>query len=205
MNPLNNQFDDLILNRRSIRKYKPFEIPDETIKEIFQMALRAPSSKNFQPWTFRILKTNEAKTQYSHLFTSNRSQYETASAMIIIFADTRYASRAEMIYDKALTAGVMTVESREKQLSNIKNQNPNPIDIVKTAYLNAGMVAMNIMLVARHYGFETCPIAGFDRIQAPQAFNLENHEAILALSIGIPDDLGYQSVRLDFDDVAKII
>lgn len=204
MTTINNNFDDIILNRRSIRKYQHLDITDDTIQKIFAMALRAPSSKNYQPWTFRIIKTKAAKDKYSQLFIGNRSQYETASAMIIILVDTRYAARADVIYDKAIQAGVMSLESKEKQMNNIKNNHPNPMDIVKTAYLNAGMVAMNLMLAARHFGLDTCPIAGFDRPNAPQAFNLEHHEAVLAISIGIADDLGYPSVRLDFDEVAKI-
>ncbi|MDX9806993.1 MAG: nitroreductase family protein [Acholeplasma sp.] len=200
----NNQFDDIILNRRSIRKYKPVEIDETTMRAIFEMALRAPSANNLQPWTFRIIQSAEAKAKYSDLFKWNRSQYETAAAMIIILVDTRYASRAEAIYDKAVSIGTMSPEVREKQLNNFKSQNPNPLDVLKVAYIDAGLIAMNLMLSARHFGYDTCPIGGFDKANAPQAFGLENHEAVMAISIGVADDTGHSSVRLDFDQVAKI-
>ena len=121
MTTINNHFEDIILNRRSIRKYQHVDITDDTIQKIFAMALRAPSSKNYQPWTFRIIKTKAAKDKYSQLFIGNRSQYETASAMIILLVDTRYAARADVIYDKAIQAGVMSLESKEKQMNNIKS------------------------------------------------------------------------------------
>lgn len=204
MNPMNNQFDDIILNRRSIRKYQPFDLSKETIEAILTMALRAPSSRNFQPWTIRVIHSLEAKAKYSHLFVSNRNQYETASAMIILFADTRYASRAKEIYESAIEQGLMTPEAKEKQLSNIQNQQTNPVDVIKTAHLNTGLLAMGIMLCARHFGLDTCPIAGFDKTNAPAAFNLEHHEAILAISIGKALDPGYASVRLPLKDVLSI-
>ena len=200
----NNHFDDIIKNRRSIRKYKEVEITDHTIKAIFELALRAPSANNLQPWTFRVIKSKAAKDQFSHLFKWNRSQYETSSAMIIVLVDTRFASRAPQIYDKAVSQGSMSIEVRDKQLENFKKQNPNPLDVLKTAYLDAGFVAMNVMLVARSFGYDTCPIGGFDRVNAPAAFGLENHEAVMAISIGIADDSGNNSVRLDFDQVGQI-
>lgn len=200
----NNQFTDLILNRRSIRKYKSFDLDSKTLESIFEMALRAPSANNLQPWTFRVIQTATAKAKYSHLFSWNRTQYETSSAMILLFVDTRFASRAEAIYDKAVSLGKMTKEVREKQLNNFRSQNPNPLDITKIAYLDAGMVAMNLMLAARYYGLDTCPIGGFDKQNAPNAFGLDNHEAVMAISIGLADDLGFESVRLGFDQVVKV-
>lgn len=43
------KFDDVILGRRSIRGYKPDPVPQELIKEILALAMRAPSSMNTQP------------------------------------------------------------------------------------------------------------------------------------------------------------
>jgi nitroreductase len=49
------EFDDVILGRRSIRGYKPDPVPQELIKEILALAIRAPSSMNTQPWNFYII------------------------------------------------------------------------------------------------------------------------------------------------------
>jgi len=48
-------FDDVILGRRSIRGYKPEPVPKALIKEILELAMRAPSSMNTQPWNFYVL------------------------------------------------------------------------------------------------------------------------------------------------------
>ncbi|HZZ35398.1 MAG TPA: nitroreductase family protein, partial [Caulobacteraceae bacterium] len=45
-------FDDVVLGRRSIRGYKRDPVPKAVIREIIEIAMRAPSSLNTQPWNF---------------------------------------------------------------------------------------------------------------------------------------------------------
>ena len=49
------QFDEVVLGRRSIRGYKPEPVAKELIKEILELAMRAPSSMNTQPWSFYVI------------------------------------------------------------------------------------------------------------------------------------------------------
>jgi nitroreductase len=49
------EFDDVILGRRSIRGYKPDPVSRELIEEILNLAIRAPSSMNTQPWNFYVI------------------------------------------------------------------------------------------------------------------------------------------------------
>jgi hypothetical protein len=48
-------FDDVVLGRRSIRGYKRDPVPKALIKEIIEIAMRAPSSLNTQPWNFYVV------------------------------------------------------------------------------------------------------------------------------------------------------
>jgi len=49
-------FDEVVENRRSIRKFKNEIIEEETIKEIIKSAIHTPSAHNRQPWKVVILK-----------------------------------------------------------------------------------------------------------------------------------------------------
>lgn len=53
------KFGDVIKNRRSIRKYKPDEIPENYITEIINSARIAPSGSNKQPWHFIVVNKKE--------------------------------------------------------------------------------------------------------------------------------------------------
>ena len=48
-------YDDVVLGRRSIRGYKPDPVPAALIKEVIHLATRAPSSLNTQPWYFHVV------------------------------------------------------------------------------------------------------------------------------------------------------
>ena len=49
------QFDNVLLERRSIRGYKPDPVPKELIKEVLALAMCSPSSMNTQPWNFTVV------------------------------------------------------------------------------------------------------------------------------------------------------
>lgn len=52
---------EVIKNRRSIRKYKREPISEEEIDKILEAGRWAPSAGNSQPWSFIVLKSEEAR------------------------------------------------------------------------------------------------------------------------------------------------
>ena len=46
--------DEAITSRRSVRAYKPDPVPQRTISHILEVASRAPSGTNMQPWHVHI-------------------------------------------------------------------------------------------------------------------------------------------------------
>ena len=56
------ELKDVILSRRSIRKYdSSVEVKDEDIKTILTAAMHAPSARNTRPWDFIVVKNKEVK------------------------------------------------------------------------------------------------------------------------------------------------
>jgi nitroreductase len=48
-------FDDVVMGRRSIRGFKRESVAKGLIKQIIELAMRAPSSLNTQPWNFYVV------------------------------------------------------------------------------------------------------------------------------------------------------
>ncbi len=48
-------YDAVVLGRRSIRGFKPDPVPRALIRQIIELAMRAPSSLNTQPWNFTVV------------------------------------------------------------------------------------------------------------------------------------------------------
>jgi nitroreductase len=49
------EFDDVIRNRRSIRGFLPKPVPKALVREVLEIAMRAPTSMNTQPWNFYVV------------------------------------------------------------------------------------------------------------------------------------------------------
>ena len=49
------EYDEVVLGRRSIRGYKQEPVPREVIEEVLELAVRAPSSMNTQPWHLYVV------------------------------------------------------------------------------------------------------------------------------------------------------
>ncbi|HAP93563.1 MAG TPA: hypothetical protein DCM26_02925 [Desulfotomaculum sp.] len=60
-------FATVVRERRSIRKFKNQDIPDENILELINLAAHAPSSGNYQMWHFLVIKNQEIKEKMSQL------------------------------------------------------------------------------------------------------------------------------------------
>jgi nitroreductase len=48
-----------IVGRRSIRKYRQGEVPDEMVRQLLEAAMSAPSAGNEQPWHFIVIRDRE--------------------------------------------------------------------------------------------------------------------------------------------------
>lgn len=56
---------DVVLSRRSIRRYEQKEIPRDALDKILEAGRQAPSAANKQPWHFIVLNDPEIKKEFS--------------------------------------------------------------------------------------------------------------------------------------------
>jgi nitroreductase len=83
MNPL-----DIILTRRSIRKYKPGILPREKIDEILKCAQYAPSAVNKQPWHFIVIDDKQVFKKIMDIHPYSK-MLDTASHAIVVCGDEK--------------------------------------------------------------------------------------------------------------------
>ena len=203
---VSNDFSDIVYNRRSIRKFDTsVKIPREEMLEILDKTVTAPSSVNMQPWRFVVVDSEEGKDKLKPFVSYNSVQNETSSAMVLIFADLKSQERAEEIYGKAVTQGKMPEEVKEKQLSSIVPMYEKaPFEVMnEIVHIASSLAAMQLMLVARSYGYDTNAIGGYKKDGLAKAFGLDEdrHVPILIIALGKADEEGFESVRLDASDV----
>ncbi|MGQ9515386.1 MAG: nitroreductase family protein [Thermoproteota archaeon] len=83
---------DAIRKRRSIRKFKPYHMPKESLIEILEAARLSPSYANTQPWRFIVIEDEAIKRKLvevtSHTFLAE------ASVVIAILGNAKMADSA---------------------------------------------------------------------------------------------------------------
>ena len=80
-----DNYYELVNERRAIRKYKQFDIPDEDIKKILDAARLAPSAENSQPWRFIIVKDQKSKDLLAR--PSPQSFIVDANIIVVVLGD----------------------------------------------------------------------------------------------------------------------
>ncbi|MDH6350110.1 MULTISPECIES: nitroreductase family protein [Brevibacillus] len=201
-----NDFREITFGRRSVKLYDPeVKISREEMTEILAGATRAPSSVNMQPWRFVVIESKEGKEKLAELARFNKTQVLTSSAVIAVFVDMNNAAYMDEIFGKAVELGYMPQEVKDMQLQAVKPYyaNLSVADLRDVNFIDAGLVSMQLMLVARAFGYDTNPIGGYEKEQIAEAFDLdkERYLPIMLISIGKAAKEGHSSYRLPVETV----
>lgn len=205
---VNNSASKVMQERCSIRKYDAsVKISKEEMTQILQDAMTAPSSLNLQPWRFVVVDSKEGKELIKPYMMFNEQQWETSSAIIAIFGDIENMSETERIYSSAVEHKVMSQEMKEKMVEMINSYRPmfDRERLVNSVMFDCGLVAMQIMLSAKNYGYDTNAIGGYMKKELTEALGLDEKRylPVLLLSIGKADEVSHDSIRYSVDDITQ--
>lgn len=145
-----------IYERRAVRKFTDQEVSKELIQTVLDAGRMAPSAMNKQPWKFYIVTSKEDIQLFSG---------EIVKAGI--------KSISEMSLKDVATAVVSGITHLAHGIDFLKAKDPvfhgAPVVIFITspkenqwAALDIGMCSQNIMLAAKSFGLDSCPI-GFGK------------------------------------------
>ena len=83
-----NTLLQLMLNRRSVRKYTGESIPEDKLKLILQAGLASATSKNRKPWEFVVVQDKETLQKLAKCRVGSAKMLESAGCAIVVFANT---------------------------------------------------------------------------------------------------------------------
>ncbi|MFX1369509.1 MAG: nitroreductase family protein, partial [Promethearchaeota archaeon] len=79
-----DHFLRIIRERRSIRKYREFDIPDRDIEQILRAAQLAPSTNNSQPWRFVVVRSRDMREILSEAAGGQRFIAKANAIVVVI-------------------------------------------------------------------------------------------------------------------------
>ncbi len=169
--------DAAITSRRSIRAFLPDAVAREDLEQILQVAARAPSGTNTQPWKVYVL-TGEIKQRLSQQILAAHFDPEVARQHKEEYAyyPTTWVSpfidrRRKVGWDLYALLGLTREDKAGMAAQHGRNYDffGAPVGLIftiervmeKGSWLDYGMFLQNIMVAARGRGLDTCPQAAF--------------------------------------------
>jgi nitroreductase len=205
---IDQSLSTVIRERRSVRKYDPnFKISKEEIEDILNEAILAPSSSNLQPWQFIVIQDQETKKELRAI-ANNQEQVETSSAVIAVIGDKEMYKNVEKVYHSAHEAGFMDEANMNRMIEGTNKMYPFAPDEIRAniASFDAGLVSMQLMLIAKAKGYDTVPMGGFDKQKFMEKFNLsDRYMPIVLIALGKAAAPAFQTTRLPLEDVVQFI
>jgi nitroreductase len=198
--------DAAITSRRSIRAYLPTPVPRADIEQLLQVAARAPSGTNTQPWKVYVL-TGERKRALSAAILAAHHDPELARQHTEEYAyyPREWVSpfierRRKVGWDLYALLGL----TRENKAGMAAQHGRNyaffgaPVGLIFTidrvmeqgSWLDYGMFLQNIMVAARARGLDTCPQAAFTQYHKiiEQLLSIPDNETVVCgMALGYAD------------------
>lgn len=143
---------DLLVGRRSIRRYKPDPVPHEIIERVLMAAIWAPSAHNRQPWRFAVIET-EAQKEYlaGAMGARLRRDLEADGAPEAVIEADVSRSYARMTTAPVLIVLCLTMADMDIYPDERRSHNEYVMAVQSTA-----MAGQNLLLAAHEAGLGAC-------------------------------------------------
>ena len=107
---------DVMLKRRSVRKYSDDEIPKEKMNKILQAGLLAPTSRNRKPCSFLVVDSKDALEKLSESKESSSKFLKNANKAIVVVANTLISDT--WIEDSSIALAFMHLMAAEQDIGS---------------------------------------------------------------------------------------
>ena len=223
------EFEKLVQSRRSVRVYKDETIPEEILEKCIDAALLAPSSSNLQPWEFYRVKSKKNKELVAKyclnqpaartaseliICVARRDTWRKHAKQMLEFFDSQEQAAPEAVisyYSKlvylANTVGPFGIIGFLKKIlltfkrfsSVMPGGNSSISDMRVWSHKSTALACENLMLAFRGYGYDSCPMEGFDEKKVSKLLNLpKGAEPTMIISAGKRADNGVYGERIRF-------
>lgn len=112
-----NSFHDLVIHRRSIRKYTEEPLDPEHVRLILEAGLMAPAGKRRNPWHYVVVEDKEALKRLSEIRDMGVAQIANAALAIALVADP--AESDTWVEDLSIAAIQMQLQIADLGLGSV--------------------------------------------------------------------------------------
>ena len=188
-----------IYNRRSIRKFLEKPLPKEELAEIIQSGIKAPSSKNRQPWRFIVVQGREKEAMLK-AFRRGISREENGTPFLPESRQHLGSAKYTVEIMAKAPAIVFVVNPLGKDISSSLTAEERVSEICNIQSIGAAIE--NMLLAAEERGIGSLWICDiyFAYSELCAWLNCEG-QLVAAVAFGYPDESPQARPRKRFEDV----
>jgi nitroreductase len=199
---------EAIVQRRSVRNFKPDPLPAEVLKQLVEAARLAPSGSNTQPWRFLVVTDSQERKQLRAVAASQKF-IEEAPAVFVCCADldvyqpgaTRRKGQ-EVVLDGYVPEASVDASSSVPTSSTMPDPTQDLRIRVQSAVLNVAIAVEHIVLAAESQGLGSCWVGAFDGKGVRDMFGLPRNILVIALlPVGVPADVLPPRPRMEQEEI----
>jgi len=192
--PLTVLTEQLFTEARTAIGYKPDPVPDELLRELYELMKWAPTSANSSPARIAFVRTPEGKGRLEACMNpgSNRQKVREAPVTAVVGMDMAFYERLPQLFPHA--------DARAWFVGK-------PAHIEATAFRNSSLQGGYLMMAARALGLDCGPMSGFDAAALDAAFwagTTVRTNFVCALGYGDASRLFARGPRLSFDEACTL-
>jgi nitroreductase len=198
-----NELLHVFLQRKSVRKYDSNKkIPKETLMKILETSTLAPSSWNLQHWRFLVVESESSKKRLTEI-AWNQEQVADCSTVVIVLGDKEAYRNSEKIFSEQVRMNLMPEELKEHYVRSLPTMFQNkPKFAEQEAIRNASLASMQLMLVAKSLGIDSCPMIGFNEVELRESFNIPTEFVpVMMITLGYGVESAHPTIRLPLEDI----
>lgn len=201
MSDLSAAFAQVVEGRRSLRAFKPEAVSEELLTQVFQVAQRAPSNCNTQPWLVHVASgasIEQLRSEMSDRFMAGEMSMDFPydGSYDGVYKERQHGS-AQALYD---SVGIERADKAARHVQFMRNFTffdaphvaffflPEPFGLREAADL--GMYAQTVMLSLTAHGLGSCPqtALSFQADWIREVLGVEaNNKLLFGLSFGYPE------------------
>lgn len=197
------KFLELNKKRHAIKTFNDQPVDYEDLRTAIEIATLAPSANNIQPWKFVVVQEKKAELAKG-LPLANKVQVEQAQYVVALFSDTDLALRSRKIARigvKSLPDDLIGyyMETLPPRFTAF-----NEAQTGEYLAINAGIVAMNLVLSLTDQKIASNIILGFDKSTTNEILDIDpRFRPELLITVGYSDEKPEPSYRLPVDEVIE--
>lgn len=190
-----------IYDRRSIRKFLDTPIAKEDMAEIIQSGIKAPSSKNRQPWKFIVVQGKE-KEEMLEAFRQGIVREENGNALLPQSRQHIAAAKYTVDIMESAPVTVFVVNSLGKSFLADLTPEERVYEICNIQSISAAI--QNMLLTATEKGIGSLWICDIYFAYAELCEWLQSEgELVAAVAFGYPNEFPQARPRKNFEDVVE--